>query len=183
MNQYGDVSQGDWIRAAVEKYERPLVRYALGLVNDLDRARDAVQDTFLRLCSAEQGRVEAHLAEWLFTVCRHRVIDAYRKDARCQPLDDMNLVDLPSKDPSPADLVEQQEAADEASKALRHLSANQQEVVRLKFQHDLSYEEISRITGLSVSNVGFLLHTALKKLRTRFQTTSDLRDNTNAYEH
>ena len=45
------------------------------------------------------------------------------------------------------------------------LPDNQQEVIRLKFQNDLSYREISEITGLSVSNVGFLLHVGIKRLR------------------
>ena len=45
------------------------------------------------------------------------------------------------------------------------LPHNQQEVVRLKFQNGFSYQEISRITSLSVGNVGFILHTALKALR------------------
>ena len=50
---------------------------------------------------------------------------------------------------------------------LETLPANQQEVVRLKFQNGFSYQEISRISGLSVSNVGYLLHHALKNLRSR----------------
>ena len=50
---------------------------------------------------------------------------------------------------------------------LATLSANQQEVVRLKFQAGLSYRQISEVTGLSVTNVGFLLHTAIARLRKR----------------
>jgi len=48
------------------------------------------------------------------------------------------------------------------------LPPNQQEVVRLKFQNGFSYKEISRITELSVGNVGFLIHTAVMKLRAEF---------------
>ena len=57
---------------------------------------------------------------------------------------------------------------DSGSKVMRlldRLPGNQQEVIRLKFQNDLSYREISEITGLSVSNVGFLLHVGIKRLR------------------
>ena len=49
-----------------------------------------------------------------------------------------------------------------------HLPPNQQEVIRLKFQQGFSYKEISRITQLSVTNVGFLIHTAVTRLRREF---------------
>ena len=45
------------------------------------------------------------------------------------------------------------------------LPANQREVIRLKFQNGFSYQEISRISGHSVTNVGYLIHAGLKTLR------------------
>ncbi len=57
-----------------------------------------------------------------------------------------------------------------------HLSENQREVIRLKFQNDLSYKEIADITRLSVTNVGFLLHTGLKKLRALAAEQADFSD-------
>ena len=50
------------------------------------------------------------------------------------------------------------------TKLIGTLPPNQQEVLRLKFEHGMSYAEISRITQLSVSNVGYLLHVAIKSL-------------------
>ena len=50
---------------------------------------------------------------------------------------------------------------------MEDLPDNQQEVVRLKFQNGMSYKEIATVTELSVTNVGFLLHTAINTLRTR----------------
>jgi len=38
-------------------------------------------------------------------------------------------------------------------------------VLVLKFQDGLSYKQIGERTGLSVSNVGFLIHTGIKTLR------------------
>jgi RNA polymerase sigma-70 factor (ECF subfamily) len=81
--------------------------------------------------------------------------------------EDMNL--RASPEPSPAAQTEQREAASEILQVLGTLSKNQQEVVRLKFQGGLSYEEIGRVTNLSPSNVGFLLHTALKAIRRQMQ--------------
>ena len=65
--------------------------------------------------------------------------------------------------------VEQQETADQVSRFVDGLSENQRDVVRLKFQNGLSYKEIAAITELSVSNVGYLIHTAIKSLRKDLQ--------------
>jgi len=70
-----------------------------------------------------------------------------------------------SPDPSPADRVEQNDSLSRALSLLTHLPSNQQEVLRLKFQHGLSYRDIAGVTSLSESNVGFLIHTGLKTLR------------------
>ena len=86
------------------------------------------------------------------------------------PLDDTTLNEQVSPEPSPALQAERRETAGEILELLTRLPRNQQEVVRLKFQNGLSYQEISRVTNLSVGNVGFLIHTALKTIRQRLQT-------------
>ena len=74
-------------------------------------------------------------------------------------------VELRDQSPDPSSLLQKKESLSRVQSMLADLSENQQEVVRLKFQAGLSYREISDVTGLSVSNVGFLLHTAIKTLR------------------
>ena len=162
------------VHEALARFERPLTRYALRLTGDLETARDVVQDTFLRLCTADQLGIENHLAPWLFTVCRNRALDVVRKEQRSTPLTDAAAAGQPSRDPAPSAVAEWHEAADRLADLLERLPANQQEVIRLKFQHGMSYKEISGVTGLSVSNVGFLLHTGIKTLRRLLGTTTDL---------
>jgi RNA polymerase sigma-70 factor (ECF subfamily) len=67
--------------------------------------------------------------------------------------------------PTQVSAVERQESQSQLLRLLADLPANQQEVVRLKFQDGLSYRDIAEITGLTSSNVGYLLHVALKRLR------------------
>ena len=82
-----DDDPGRWIRDALERFERPLTGYAQRLLGDLERARDAVQETFLRLCKQERDKVEEHLAQWLFTVCRNQTLDVLRKESRMAAID------------------------------------------------------------------------------------------------
>ncbi|HET7626536.1 MAG TPA: sigma-70 family RNA polymerase sigma factor [Verrucomicrobiae bacterium] len=160
-------TQADWVHAALREYEGPLIRYAAQLTGDLDRARDVVQDTFVRLCAEKRSRVENCLAQWLFTVCRNRALDMLRKEKRMSALSEMDLESCESREPSPAAVAERNESASHVFRLLATLPPNQREVVRLKFQNGLSYQEISAITQLSVTNVGFLLHTAIKTIRQR----------------
>jgi RNA polymerase sigma-70 factor (ECF subfamily) len=158
------------VRTAVDRYAGPLTRYAMLVTGDVDLARDVVQDTFMRLCAEKPGHVESHLAQWLFTVCRNRALDVQRKQSRMKPLSDAELSSQASPELSPAAQAERREAVGEVLELIANLPKNQQEVLRLKFQNGLSYQEISGITNLTVSNVGFLIHTALKTVRRHLQS-------------
>ena len=169
MKTEDDSSWQEWVRAAMREHEGPLVRYAASITGDLEQARDVVQDTFLRFCAQHPTRLQGHVAEWLFTVCRNRALDVRRKESRMQPLSDNQLACCASADPQPSAAAEHAEATSRALALLATLPDNQREVVRLKFQNGLSYREISRITNLSISNVGVLIHTAIKTMRQQFQ--------------
>ena len=157
----------EWVRMAVEHYEGPLVRYAARITGDLDRARDVVQETFLRLCQQGRSRLDGHLAEWLYTVCRNQALDVRRKESRMNAMSVAEMETCVSRDSVPSAQLERDESMSQVLGVLATLPENQQEVVRLKFQDGLSYREISQITGLSISNVGFLIHTGLKTVRQR----------------
>lgn len=158
---------GQWVRAAVGRFERPLVLYTARLVADADRARDIVQEAFLRLCAQDECEVGPQLPQWLYAVCRNRALDVKRKERRMSLLDEAQAETLASESPDPSRAVEHRDDSSNVQSLLAALPANQQEVIRLKFQHGLSYKQIAEVTQLSVSNVGFLIHTGLKALRER----------------
>jgi RNA polymerase sigma-70 factor (ECF subfamily) len=147
----------EWIRGAVARYQEPLLRFAVRLTRDRERARDVVQDTFLKLCDQPRGAVEGHLARWLFTVCRNRARDVARKEGRMSLLDGGQLEAWESREPAPDVVVEKDEESRELSRLLATLPERQQEVLRLRFRNDLSYAEIAEALELSVSHVGVLI--------------------------
>ena len=156
----------EWVRGAVARYERPLTRYAAHVLGgDLDRARDLVQEAFLRLCDQDQRAVDGHLAEWLYTVCRNLAIDQKRKDRRMRLISDEQQGSIAADHENPTDAAERVDSYGRVVEAMADLPARQQEIVRLKFQHGLSYKEIGQVMNLTATNVGFILHTAIKSLR------------------
>ena len=160
-----DTEHGSWVREAVAHFERPLAIYATRLVGDAETARDVVQDTFMRLCGQDRASVGDHLAEWLFTVCRNRALDVLRKEHRMTRLSDEQVNRCLSPAPGPLEAAERHDLAARVLSLLESLPPNQREVLRLKFQNGFSYQEISRISGHSVSNVGYLIHAGIKTLR------------------
>ena len=160
--------QATWLHATVQQHQAALTRYAAHLLRDPDRARDVVQDTFVRLMAQPRAELDGHIVEWLFTVCRHRALDVARKEGRMKSLAEGQAEQIAAAEPRPGRTLEQAETQAALLALIDRLPANQQEVVRLKFQQGFSYKEISRITELSVTNVGFLIHTAVTRLRREF---------------
>jgi RNA polymerase sigma factor (sigma-70 family) len=165
MSKIANRERESWVLDAVARFEGPLTLYASRLLSDAETARDVVQETFLKLCNSDPGSIEGHLAEWLFTVCRNGALDVLRKEHRMTQLRDEQVRRCLSPDPGPLEFAERRELSSRVLELLESLPANQREVLRLKFQNGFSYQEISRISGHSVSNVGYLIHAGIKALR------------------
>lgn len=154
-----------FIERAMADFESPLIGYAMTILHDIERSRDVVQDTFIRLCQQDISKVRDGLKTWLFTVCRNRSLDVLRKEKRIQPLDDVKWQRVAGTGLQPDEKALHDERVAEVMRYLDRLSNNQREVILLKFQQGLSYAEITEVTGLTSGNVGFLIHTGLKRLR------------------
>ncbi len=157
-----------WLQEVMDEHEGPLLRYAERILGDADRGRDVVQETFMRLLQSDRSFEGGHLVSWLFTVCRNRCLDICRKERRMTPLSEQAERMRPSGEPTPDAVVSGREQAGRVTDALSSLPARQQEVLRLRFQNAMSYKQIAGVTGLSVSNVGFLIHTGIQQLRKKF---------------
>ena len=154
----------DVIERLVQQYERPLLAYANRMLGgDWQAAQDAVQETFLRLCREDREKIESRVAAWLYSVCRSRVIDMQRTN-HSTPVDSSQVT---VEDPAPdaSQVASDSEEQSQLAGMVDQLTPRQQEVLRLRMQGGLSYREIAQVTGLTVSNVGFHLHAAVRSLR------------------
>jgi len=158
-----------WMRAVMDRHEGPLLRYAARILGDLERGRDVVQDAFLKLWKSDHFGIDDNVAQWLFAVCRNRAVDVLRKEKPMTGLSDEIKKTHAVAGSGPQAIAEKLEAAGQVKVAVAQLPENQQEVLRLKFQNGFTYKQIARITGLSVSGVGFHIHTAMQTLRRKFK--------------
>lgn len=156
-----------WLRGVIAQTAPRLARFAARLAGR-DRGQDVTQDVFERLCQADRRDVEGREAEWLFTVCRRRAVDLRRRDeVRARELP------TPDADPAPDEALLLREHIARLRSMLGSLSARQRDVLRMRFEEGLSYQEIHERTGWSVSYVGWLLHTTLRTLRERMEADDE----------
>lgn len=170
MNDSLTADKAEWVMTVLRDLEGPLLRYAARITGSVEQARDVVQETFLRLCGEEAASLNGRLPQWLYTVCRNQALDVKRKSRRMTTtIDEKNKIGAGERillGEDPAAIVEGRESASGVLRLLYELPENQQEVVHLRFQGQLSYKQIAEVTGLSVTNVGYLIHTAIAALRT-----------------
>jgi RNA polymerase sigma-70 factor (ECF subfamily) len=152
--------------AVYRGHYRDVYRYVLLSLRRRDDADDVVADTFDRAFSAwRSGHGPAGRAlPWLLVIARRIVVDRWRRDRliRWLPF----ATGRPAQEPA--------DAGDEGSRAefwlwleslARALPARQRDVVFLRYQRDLSDEEIGEILGISASGVRTLVSRALAALR------------------
>lgn len=159
----------DLFLETLQRYERPLIRYAHGFTGDLEDARDIVQDVFVKL-SQHLGTLDhERLAPWLFTVCRNRALDHHRKHQRIVVMETETLDLEAAADPAPNDAMEKRETATALRELIETLPTRQREAVRLKFIAGLDYQQISAAMKTSIGNVGYLIHHGVAALKTKWQ--------------
>lgn len=159
----GSESQlGEWF----EKLERPLMIYAYQTLNDREEAMDMVQEAFTRFFK-EEKKVREPKA-WLYRTTRNLCISHLRKHGRLSMIGEEEQMDFFDdsgvKEEDPAKKMEKKEARGRVRHAISMLPDDLRELIKMKFDQKMSYKEISKKSGLSVSNVGYKLHSVIKDL-------------------
>ena len=159
------------MRNLMRRFEIPLLQFATRIIGDRERARDVVQETFVKY---QRNGVAANPepATWLFTVCRNGALNVCRKEKRMLLLNDESIAERTDDQPMPFAQIEEKEARGFLMRIVATLPPRQQEVLQLKFQNELSYQQIAEITKTTANNVGVLIHTALKTLRQKYAGAS-----------
>jgi len=159
----------DSIESLYAAHESALLAYAQSLVKQNETAQDIVQEAFMRL-HADFENVRQPQA-WLYRTVHNLAVNQLRAGRKIVPLvaEETNQIELCDAQPLPDEYLAKMEAIGQTRLSLDVLDARSRELIRLKFEEGLSYKEISERTGLSISNVGYLLHHALKDLAEALQ--------------
>jgi RNA polymerase sigma-70 factor, ECF subfamily len=163
----------DLLEALIARYEYRLYRYLLYLTGNAEAARDLFQETWLRvLARGHQYDGVSRFETWLFSIARHLVIDASRRknpdslDALLDPAAGGGAREPRApEDASPLTEYARGELAAKLGSVLAGLPAVYREVLLLRFQEDLSLEEIAGVVRAPLSTVKSRLYRGLSEAR------------------
>ena len=146
--------------------ESPLLSYALRLAGDPGVAEDLVQEAFMRLHAQFDEVREPR--RWLYRTVHNLALNHRRQAGKIVSLnlpgDDGSPPANDTADPLPLpdEQIARWESIGLVRLSLEGLDDRSRELIRLKFNEEMSYKEISARTGLNIGHVGYLLHHALK---------------------
>jgi RNA polymerase sigma-70 factor (ECF subfamily) len=147
--------------------ESPLLAYARRLLGDFAVAEDVVQEAFMKLHTQFQKVLTPQ--PWLYRTVHNLAVDHQRRANRIVLVGDSKDDEMPANDavdsqPMPDEQIARWEGIGLVRLVLETLDERSRELIRLRFNEDLSYKEIADRTGLTVGHVGYLLHHALKAM-------------------
>jgi RNA polymerase sigma-70 factor, ECF subfamily len=166
------VAEGD--RAALdvlyERHHRPTFHYLWRLTGDRELARDLTQETFTLVWrkAATFDRAGDRFRGWLFTIALNRTrSELSRRRHRMARLDPELLGTVASDAPCPYALLARGEQRRRLARAVAGLAPTMRQVVSLRVYRELSFGEITAITGVSEVALKVRFHRAVLSLRRR----------------
>ncbi len=152
-------------RELIETYQKPVYQVIRRMVLIHEDADDLTQNTFIKACKAlDRFEGNSSLFTWLYRIATNESLTFLEKKKKRYffSLDD-HQEKLESYVDSSAPLSGD-EIQVKLQKSLLKLPDKQRLVFHLKYEEDLSYEEISKITGTSVGALKASYHHAVKKI-------------------
>ena len=157
----------DALECLVIKYNKKLVFYLFGLVNDLDAAEDLAADSFLKLYTKKPRiKDEAALKAYLYRTAHNCAVDYLRALSRRKKL----CVETELNEETAADVLslEEEFVKDERQKQVRHalsqLKSDYRDVLYLIYFEEMSYDDVATVLKKSRKQVGNLAYRAKQAL-------------------
>jgi RNA polymerase sigma-70 factor (ECF subfamily) len=162
--------------AAAELYRRhapSILAYLRMHMSSWEEAEDVLVEVFLAALEKENFSAlrENEQRSWLWRVARNKVIDGFRAAQRRQilPLEEIAESTFDDEELAPEQLALRQEEYRRLHTSIEHLSDLQQQVLQMRFVHELRCADIATALGKSEAAVRMLLSRTLSLLRSIYE--------------
>jgi len=171
------VKQGDRVafESLVEKYKQPVMNLVFRTLHDPTEAEDIAQHVFVQVYkSAHRYEVSAKFSTWIFTIARNLTLNEIRRRTRhpadsldaTSPEDDQPIIQVEDrKHFSAPDTVLHGELEAKVEEAIAGLPEKQRTALLMCREDELSYEDMAKVLGCSLSATKSLIHRARETLK------------------
>jgi RNA polymerase sigma-70 factor (ECF subfamily) len=159
-------SDPDW-DAIFREYLPRVYNYFLYRVNNRQIAEDLSSETFGRVWANRDKYREdiAGFSTWLFTIAHHVAVDFYRKQQpKLIAIEDVYHLSSSDKD-TPEKIIQAKFEKEQLARLIADLPEREQDIISLKYGAGFSHQEIAELLSISESNVGTIVHRAVKQIR------------------
>ncbi len=167
---WDDFREGDHQSFALlfETFSDSLYRYGMKFISDEDIVKDCIQDLFIKLYNNRQTLSPTQNPKfYLLLSLKNLIIDTIARNKRIAYVSPEDLPFLATyqygEDEDHKSMDE--EVKEKFEKVLSLLNPRQKEAIYLRFQQDMSYEEISQLLGINYQSARNLIHRSITKIR------------------
>jgi RNA polymerase sigma-70 factor (ECF subfamily) len=164
----------------IDKYKQPVMNLVYRMLRDAAEAEDLAQNVFVQVHrSAHRYRVSSKFSTWLFTIARNLSLNEIRRRSR-HPAESLDAPHPEREDqqwhqyedqkaPLPTEQLLQGELEEKIESAIAELPENQRMALLLCRQDELSYEDIAKVLGCSLSATKSLIHRGRETLKAKLK--------------
>jgi len=156
----------------LKRHKSRVFAFIMSKIKNRDITEDIFQDTFIKVInSLQRGKYneEGKFLPWMMRIAHNLVIDHFRKESKMRKIrttDEFNIFDVINNGDRGQDeeMIRKRVHAD-LNMLIKDLSEDQMEVVKMRYFEDMSFKQISEITGVSINTALGRMRYALINLR------------------
>lgn len=167
--------RSDGFEELVRRYHRPITGYVFRMLGNYESSLDVTQEVFIKVYnSLNKYSPEYKFSTWLYRIAHNAAIDHMRRNPvtpqslEAENSDGTYQIQIESNRPSPEQDHERSEWRNEIDSVVKCLPPAYRDLILLRHARDLSYDEISDITGLPLGTVKNRLFRAREMMREMF---------------
>ena len=158
-------------RELFARYQKKLFTYIFHLVGNRDETEDILQNVFQKTFkNIENFDTSRKFSSWIYRIAHNESVNYLKRRSKRYTVswDDIatskDKLDTATNDELPEDKFARREITREIDEALSQLPKKYQQVLKMRYFQEYSYDVISGILGKPVNTVGTLINRAKKKL-------------------
>ena len=160
------------LETLVNKHKFKLYNFIYSKVLNKDNAEDLFQETFIKVIKTLKRGVyneEGKFLPWVMRIAHNLVIDFFRKNKRFPSFDKNEAYDIfqliKDENPSIEKLMIDKQILNDLKKIIIKLPEDQKEVLDMRLYKEMSFKEISEVTGVSINTALGRMRYAIINLR------------------